>query len=75
MLKVTQSAKKFKGGLSTPKLPWNFNKGGSAPLHYTPGSEWPEEFGKHEVNPPEKPVTDMSKEEYQAYAEIMKAGI
>lgn len=37
------------------------------------GSEWPEDFGKHEVTPPDKPIADMSKEEYQAYAQIVKA--
>ena len=34
--------------------------------------EWPEDFGKSEPATPEKPVEDMSKEEYQQHIENLK---
>ena len=35
--------------------------------------QWPEDFGKSEPSTPEKPVEEMSKEEYQKHVENLKA--
>ena len=41
-------------------------------IRVTLAAEWPDDFGKPETTQPDKPMEDMTKDEYKKYAEIVK---